>query len=174
MGTYFIDPQKYFTVKEFEPGDEPKNAVSHYELLKDKYIKRSVPRGDHVTPEDLVERARLTWPWPFPEYHRAIGLRVYADDLPGGLQCLASWSSFVGSRVNLFARATKDDGTSIELQFEDVLVLAADRIGDKSVDVNSRPLALVTFSLTSEDAIKVTLASHIGRFRVAVRYANDK
>src|SRR5262249_22094983 len=121
MGTFVKNPQDLFEEKLFAKGDEPKNAVVAFEVLKVKYLKRSLRAGDHVTPDDLTDNGNGI-NWQLPEGHRAIGIRVNTEGIAGG------WASLPGSRVDIIStvRRSSDDDSFSQVLLSDVLVLAAD------------------------------------------------
>jgi len=55
MGVLLKNPQDLFTEKQFAKGDEPKNGIVVYDVLKGKVLKRSLRGGDFVAPDDLAD-----------------------------------------------------------------------------------------------------------------------
>jgi len=169
MGLLVKNPQDAFTEKQFTKGDEPKNAVVALEVLRAKYLKRSLRKDDWITPDDLADSVGGI-NWQLPEGHRAIGIRVSTEGIAGG------WASLPGSRVDVIStvRRGSDDDSFAQVLLEDVLVLAADGANKTRDDQGAMPASVVVVALTAEDALKVTMASQIGTLALMLRKQGDK
>jgi pilus assembly protein CpaB len=169
MGTFIKNPPDLFEVKQVAKGDEPKNAVVDYGVLKVKYMKRSLRAGDHVTPDDLADNGNGI-NWQLPEGHRAIGIRVNTEGIAGG------WASLPGSRVDIIStiRGGSDDDSYAQVLLSDVLVLAADGLNRTREDGSAMLASVVTLALNADDALRVTLASQLGPLHLMLRKQGDK
>jgi pilus assembly protein CpaB len=169
MGILVKAPQDLFVEKQFTLGDEPKNAVVNLEVLKAKYLKRSLRKDDWITPDDLADSVGGI-NWQLPEGHRAIGIRVSTEGIAGG------WASLPGSRVDIIStvRRGSDDDSFSQVLLEDVLVLAADGWNKTNDQGGAMPASVVTLALTAEDALKVTLGSQMGPLHLMLRKQGDK
>ena len=169
MGIFLKNPQDLFGEKQFTLGDEPKNAVVALDVLKAKYLKRSLRKDDWITMDDLADNVGGV-NWQLPEGHKAIGIRVSAEGIAGG------WASLPGSRVDVIStiRGGGTDDTFSQVLLEDVLVLAADGANKTNEQGNAMPASVVTLALGSEDALKVTLAAQLGPLHLMLRKQGDK
>jgi pilus assembly protein CpaB len=169
MGILVKNPQDLFIEKQFTLGDEPKNAVVSLELLKAKYLKRSLRKDDWINPDDLADSVGGI-NWQLPEGHRAIGIRVSTEGIAGG------WASLPGSRVDIISTVRRggDDDTFSQVLLEDVLVLAADGWNKTNDQGGAMPASVVTLALSAEDALKVTLGSQMGPLHLMLRKQGDK
>jgi pilus assembly protein CpaB len=169
MGLMIKSPNDLFIEKQFAKGDEPKNAVVDYGMLKSRYLKRSLRGGDHVTPDDLADSIGGI-NWQLPEGHRAIGIRVSTEGIAGG------WASLPGSRVDIIStvRRGNDDDSFSQVLLEDVLVLAADGANTRNEQNTAMPASVLTLALNADDALKVTLASQMGPLHLMLRKQGDK
>jgi pilus assembly protein CpaB len=169
MGAFVKSPNDLFVEKQFARGDEPKNAVVAYDVLKNKYLKRSLRKEDWITPDDLADSIGGI-NWQLPEGHRAIGIRVSTEGIAGG------WASLPGSRVDIIStiRRGNDDDSFSQVLLEDVLVLAADGANTRNEQGTAMPASVLTLALNAEDAVKVTLASQLGPLHLMLRKQGDK
>jgi pilus assembly protein CpaB len=169
MGIFLKSPQDVFIEKQFTLGDEPKNAVVTLDVLKNKYLKRSLRKDDWITPDDLADSGNGI-NWQLPEGLRAIGLRVSTEGIAGG------WASLPGSRVDVIStiRGGNNDDSFSQVLLEDVLILAADGANKTNESGNAMPASVVTMALPTEDALKVTLASQLGPLHLMLRKQGDK
>ena len=169
MGTFVKVPQDMFVEKLFTKGDEPKNAVVSADLLKLRYLRRSLRANDHVTPEDLAENGN-TINWQLPEGFRAIGMRVDIQSIAGG------WASLPGSRVDIVSvvRRGNDDDSFAGVLLENVLVLSADGANRTRDDSQAMVCSVVTLALKAGDGLRLTMASQIGTLTLMLRKQGDK
>jgi hypothetical protein len=151
-GTSMREPRDWFTLRDLGPGDVAKNAIEAYQALKEKYLNRSLRRGDYVRPEDLSDSLEAIW--LLPGGFRSVDLHLLADDIAGGLRCIDPWCSVVGERVEIIvcSKIGAQDHAPGQLQFEDVLVLDAKQPGETAQDRPETPFLLVTVALPDEDA----------------------
>jgi pilus assembly protein CpaB len=169
MGILLKNPQDFFMEKQFTIGDEPKSAVVSLDVLKAKYLKRSLRKDDWITMDDLADSVSGI-NWQLPEGHRAIGIRVSTEGIAGG------WASLPGSRVDVIStiRRGGDDDSFSQVLLEDVLVLAADQANRTNETGGAMPASVITLALNGEDAIRVTLASQLGPLHLMLRKQGDK
>jgi len=169
MGMFVKSPQDVFVEKQFTKGDEPKNAVVNLDVLKAKYLKRSLRKDDWVTPDDLADGVGGI-NWQLPDGLRAIGIRVNSEGIAGG------WASLPGSRVDVIStvRRGSDDDSFAQVLLEDVLVLAADGANKTRDDQGAMNASVVVVALTQADALKMTIGSQIGTLTLMLRKQGDK
>jgi pilus assembly protein CpaB len=161
-------PEDFFQPKEFVKEDAPPGALAPEEMpkLKNKFLRRGLRKGDHLTAEDLMDK--VTGLVALPLGMRAVGIRVSAEKIAGG------FASLPGSHVDIFwtTRRGGDGDTFTKMLLEDVIVLAADT--NTNNDGGGAMVAnVVTVALLPEDALKVTLASETGSLQLAVRQLED-
>jgi Flp pilus assembly protein CpaB len=148
-GCTIKDPKDFFAEKAVIKGEEPKNAVTKLDDLKDRVVKHSLREGDIVCGSDLLRDhdsgsiASLM----IPKGHRAVRIR-------------AQWTGSIlpGSRVDLIATLRHGPDKSVShAVLQNVLVLAMDQqTGDRNC------IPGVTVALTPEDVPRATLALEFG------------
>jgi pilus assembly protein CpaB len=164
MATAFKNPKDLLESQEFLKGKEPKNAVTSYDQVKSKFLKRPLRKGDFLTPEDLSDDVAVI---PLAPGMRAVGLRVNSEAIAGG------FASLPGSRVDIIStvRRPSDDDSHSRVLLENVLVLAADQMKDRP---DGAVLAsVVTVALNPEDTLRVTLAKDLGPLTLVLRNPLD-
>ncbi len=171
MGDTIKSPEDLFQPKRFTKGEEPPGAVTEYEGLRNRILKRPLRPGDHVTQEDLFGDkdnidvlAAVLAPG-----HRAVGIRVNAESAAYGFATLPL------SRVDIIStvRRADDKATYAQVLLENVLVLAADDKTRRTEDGKAMLSQVVTVALKPEDMLKVRLAGEIGTLSLALRKMND-
>lgn len=167
LGTPLKDATELFEYKEYTKGQEPKDAVIDYAEMKDKFLKRSLRRGDFITPADL----QMEWGClpDLPQGMVAVGLRVNSETTAAG------FASLPGSHVDILStiRRGTDDDTHCQILLENVLVLAADAQARRPDDPQAMPANVVTVALTREQAMRVTLAKELGTLTLVLRKFGD-
>jgi pilus assembly protein CpaB len=163
-------PEDFFVEKQFVKDDSPKDAMAPEEMakLKDKYLKRSLRKGDHITAEDLIDSPMGLR--TLPPGMRAIGIRVTNDTTASG------FANVPGSHVDIIW--TKRNNSELEsfskVLLEDVIVLAADTNTESPNGGAAMIANVVTVALNQEDALRVSLAMDNGSLRLVVRNMEDK
>lgn len=172
MGDTIKSPEDLFQHKRFAKGEEPPGAVTDFEGLRNRILKRPLRPGDHVTQEDLFGDkdnidvlAALLAPG-----HRAVGIRVNAESAAFGFATLPL------SRVDIIStvRRADDKATYAQVLLENVLVLAADDKTRRPEDGKAMLSQVVTVALKPEDMLKVRLAGEMGTLSLALRKINDQ
>jgi pilus assembly protein CpaB len=162
-------PEDFFTEKQFVKDDAPKDALAPEDMakLKDKYLKRGLRKGDHLTAEDLMDN--LMSLKNLPNGQRAIGIRVTNDTTASGFACVP------GSHVDIiWTKRTQNDNDSFsKVLIEDVVVLAADTNTENAAG-GAMLANVVSVALNQEDVLKVSLAMDAGSLRLVVRNLEDK
>jgi pilus assembly protein CpaB len=166
MSMQIKKPEDCLELKEFTQGEEPKNALTELDKVKDKFLKHSLRKGDFVTAEDL-------WDNPLnldvPAGMRAIGVRVNLADIAGG------FASLPGSKVDIIStiRRPSDEDSNASILLQNVLVLAADAVKDRTEGSTALPATVVTVAVTPEDALRVALAKDLGPLTLMLRRPGD-
>jgi pilus assembly protein CpaB len=165
MATAFKNPKELLEFQEFIKGQEPKNAVTVMDQVKGKFLRRSLRKGDFLTPEDLADTYAVI---PVPPGMRAIGLRVNLESIAGG------FASLPGSHVDIYStvRRPSDDDSHARVLLENVLVLAADQAKDRN-EAGAMPASVITVALNTEDALRMTVAKDLGPLTLALRNPTD-
>jgi len=161
-------PEDFFKEKEFVKDEAPKEALTKESLalLKGKFLKRSLRKDDHVTPDDLLDNnfGLKT----LPNGKLGVGIRVNVEQIAGG------FASLPGSHVDIFWITRGNTEAFAKILLEDVVVLAADSASSVNENGGAMPASVVTVALTQEEALKVTLASSNGELKLMLRNMDDK
>jgi pilus assembly protein CpaB len=170
MGLPIKKIDEMFQEKPFLKGEEPKNAITNREQMKNRVLKRSLRAGDFVTPDDLLGEGQSGIAAALPAGFRAVGLRVNLESIAGG------FASLPHSRVDIISTIRKgDDKRSFSrILLEDVLVLAADTNTVRDENGRAMPASVVTVALKPEDALKVAMTRELGTLSLVLRKFNDK
>ncbi len=165
VGERISKPEELFEIKEVTKENEPPDAIKDFEQLKDKIMKQTRNRGDHVSANNLYDGGGLE----IPEGHQAAGVRVNLETSASGL------ASLPGSRVNLIlsvrGQELKSHRTIVLL--ENVLVLAADTRVTREGEI-AAPSQVVTFALEPKDVLRVTGAKDMGTISLSLRKLHDQ
>lgn len=169
VGTSIKNPQELFGEKPVLRDDVLKDAISDAKVIKGKYLKRSLRKGDQVTLEDLVDNSGLVW--QLSDGMRAVGIRVSPESIAGG------FASLPGSKVDVLwsSRLTgeQDNTPFVMTLLEDVTVLAADDRARRSEDGTAMVANVVTLALTEEQSKRLTLCKDHGSLSLALRKHGD-
>lgn len=167
------DPLKkvddHFTSKAVTAREVPEGAIreSEMDVLKDKVMKKSLRKGDHITRLEVYGPGEQL---DVPEGHEAVGLRVTLESSASG------FASLPRSRVNvlLVAKVNNNDidKSYVQVLLQDVLVLAADIKLDRDTGIVAQA-QVVTLALKSEDVQRVTGASAMGELKLSLRRPGD-
>lgn len=165
VGQRLTKPEELFEKKQVTKDLEPPDAIKDFEQLKGKIMKQSRNKGDHVTAGNLRGNEGLD----IPEGHFAMGLRVNLEGSASG------FASLPQSRVNIIqtVRAQETDASYAHVLLENVLVLAADLKYNPDGELAAQA-QVVTFALTSDEVLKVSLAKETGILTLALRKLDDK
>jgi pilus assembly protein CpaB len=171
MGDTIKTPEELFQQKRYVKGEEPAGAVTDFESLKNRVLKRPLRPGDHVTQEDMFgDKDNIdVLAFLLAPGHRAVGIRVNVESAAFGFATLPL------SRVDIIStvRRADDKATYAQVLLENVLVLAADDKTRRSEDGKPMPSQVVTVALKPEDTLKVRLAAEMGTLSLALRKIND-
>ena len=137
-------------------------------VLKGKFLKRGLRKGDHITPEDLVDE-KTSILANLPDGYQAYGIQVDPASIAAG------WASLPGSKVNILWTMRGGDNKSSfsKLLLEDVLVLAADGQSIRLEGDKAMPAQVVTVAMKTTDTMKVKLARYTGRSTLTLRKYGD-
>jgi Flp pilus assembly protein CpaB len=164
-------PQDLFEEKLYPKGDEPRDALVKHEDLKGRVLKRTLRQGDFIRVDDMLDSKdpQSTFQVNLPEGHRAIGCRVSMEAIAAG------FASLPHSRVDIVNTVNRGDDKSsyAQIVLENVLVLAADARTVRDEGGAAMPAGIVTFALTPEDAMKLTLAREAGSISLLLRKFGD-
>jgi len=168
IGSAIKEPQAMFEEKQVPQDAAPKEYMTEYKLLKGKYLKNGLRKGDVVTIEDLMDErssilARL------PDGYQAYGIQVDPASIAAG------FAAVPGSKVNiLWTMKRGDDKSSFsKVLLEDVLVLAGDGISKPVEEGKALPSNVVTVALKTEDTMKIKLAQQYGMLTLTLRKFGD-
>ncbi|MCI0643059.1 MAG: Flp pilus assembly protein CpaB [Gemmataceae bacterium] len=155
--------------KAYIKGEEPKNAITKVEELKNKMLKRSLRAGDFITPEDLHSDKDAGIAWALSNGFRAIGIRVNMEASAAG------FASLPMSRVDIMhtIRRGTDTDSFAHVLLQNVLVLAVDQQSNANGQGQAMPGHVVTVALKPEDVLKVQLAKELGPLSLALRKYGD-
>ncbi|MEI7687344.1 MAG: Flp pilus assembly protein CpaB [Planctomycetota bacterium] len=164
-------PQETFEEKLYTKGEEPRDAVSKYEDLKGRILKRTLRQGDFIRADDMLDSKdpQSVFAANLPEGYRGVGLRVNLESIAGG------FASLPHSRVDIIQTVRRGDDKSsyASILLENVLVLAADARTQRDEAGNAMPASIVTFALSPEDVLKLNLSREVGTLSLALRKFND-
>jgi Flp pilus assembly protein CpaB len=164
-------PQDMFEEKLFVKGEEPRDALAKLDDLKGRVMKRTLRVGDFIRADDMLDSKdpQSTFSVNLPEGFRAMGLRVNLESIAGG------FASLPHSRVDIVQTVRRgDDKTSYaQIILENVLVLAADAKTTRDEGGNAMPASIVTFALSPEDALKLSLCREGGSISLMLRKFGD-
>jgi pilus assembly protein CpaB len=165
VGQRLAKPEELFDQKEVTRENEPPDAIREYDQLRNKLVKQPRNRGEHVTAANLLgdnESLKI------PDGYKAFGMRVNLETTAAGFATLPQ------SRVNLIwtTRGQDINTSEAKLLLESVLVLAADMKLNRDGELAS-PAQVVTFALTDEEILKVSLAKENGTLSLALRNLDD-
>lgn len=167
VGERLSKPEEVFEVKEVTKDSEPPDAIKDLDQLKNKIMKQTRNRGDHVTAANLWEGGGLD----IPEGHQAVGLQVNLATTAHGL------ASLPGSRVDLILTIKGPNGNPFETRsktvLQNVLVLAADGRTNREGEIVA-PASVVTFALKPKDKLTMINASEMGTIRLSLRKLHDE
>lgn len=164
IGEAIKKPEELFMPKQVAVKDEPKDAVKDMEALKNKIMKSSLRKGDHITTNELLGNEDTL---KIPEGHQAIGVPVNNTTSASG------FASLPHSRVNIIHTVRKDDKSYSQVLLENVLVLAADTDTGRDKGM-AAPAQVVTVALKPIDVLKVKLAQEMGGLSLSLRKPNDE
>src|SRR5262245_8681900 len=164
-GTLIKDPAKYFMLKDFTKGSEPKKAFTSLEQLKDKKLKNSIGSEAHVTPDDIAKKEDEGLAGDIPPGMRAVAIRVGIDTTVAGFVLPRSHVDIVST--------THEGGTVSQILLQDMLVLAVDQSPAREDGRTVMPAATVTIQATPEEAEVLTLAQSKGELRLLLRSDGD-
>ncbi|MCI0378996.1 MAG: Flp pilus assembly protein CpaB [Gemmataceae bacterium] len=158
-----------FQDKAYIKGEEPRNAITKVEELKNKMLKRSLRAGDFITPEDLHSDKDAGIAWALSNGFRAIGIRVNMEASAAG------FASLPMSRVDIMhtIRRGTDQDSFAHVLLQNVLVLAVDQQSNANNQGQAMPGHVVTVALKPEDVLKVQLAKELGPLSLALRKYGD-
>ena len=162
-GAIIETPTDMFQEKLVTKGDEPTHALTRFDELKGKVIKRSLREGDFVSADDLLTDKNSIMAYLLPPGHQAYGLKVSIQEIAGG------FASLPLSKVDIYATIRRDTDKSFSKRLlQDVLVLAADQKFERE-ERGALPATTVTLALTPEDIQKVSLVKEFGTLSLALR-----
>jgi len=169
MGTLVKKPSDLFETKPFLKGTEPQNAVVKIDDLKGRQLKRTLKPGDPIRSDDIFAIGEAFLDALLPKGFRAVGLRVNLETTAAG------FASLPGSRVDIIStmRRGSDRDSFSQVLLQNVLVLAADGIKDRNESGQAMAASVVTVALSTEDALKITLAKEIGPLSLVLRKFDD-
>lgn len=164
VGERLTKPEELFEIKEVTRDNEPPDAIKDLDVLKNKMMKQSRNRGDHITMANLYEGGGLD----IPEGHQAVGLPVNLATTAHGLATLP------GSRVdlNLTVRGQNPLETTTITVLQNVLVLAADARTNREGEIIA-PASVVTFALKEKDRLTMITAKEMGILSLSLRKLHD-
>lgn len=170
QGSSLKNPEEAFEKKEFLRGSEPKEAITSFDEIKNKVLKRTLRAGDAVTQVDLLPEGMVGLSGLMATGFRAIGVRVNLESTAGG------FASLPLSRVDIFStvRRGSDRESFAQVLLENVLVLAVDSNKDRDDQGRAMPGNVVTLALKPEDILKVNLAKEHGPLSLALRKFRDE
>jgi pilus assembly protein CpaB len=166
VGERLYKPEEVFEFKEISKDSEPPDAIKDFEVLKDRGMKQSRNKGEHVTAANLRNKDEQL---DIPDGHFAMGMRVNLEGSASGFATLPK------SRVNIIQTVRGPDtyASYSQILLENVLVLAADLKLNSDGELAS-PAQVVTFALTGDEVLRVNLAKELGILSLALRRYDDK
>jgi len=166
VGERLAKPEEIFEYKEVTRENEPPDAIKDIEALKNKTMKQSRNKGDHVTLANLLVEGGLD----IPEGHQAVGLPVNLATTAHGL------ASLPGSRVDLILTVRQGQGGASDVialtVLENVLVLAADARTNREGEIIA-PASVVTFALKEKEKLTMIAAKDMGVLSLSLRKFHD-
>jgi Flp pilus assembly protein CpaB len=157
-------PDALFVEKQFTKDEAPKDAFGPADLskLKDKFVKRLLQPGDHVTADDFIDNNHGIQPL-------APGMQAVAvPTIPGSFSSGIKWMSLTYCDIYVTKRVGKE--IVAEMLLEMVLVLDGTDLG---LDGNRSCIA--TVALCPEDALRVRSALEAGYlFHIVLSRLDDR
>jgi Flp pilus assembly protein CpaB len=169
MGTLVKTPEELFDIKTVKKGDEPKNALTKFEDVKDHRLNRQLSIDYHVTPDDLFDKNSDTMAVNITPGMRAFGIKTSAETSVGGFV-------LPHSHVDIIAIIRGKDNKSIaKTLWQNVLVLAVDATDRRPDDKTSIVASVVTVEVTPTQAEEMTAITEQGaQLRLSLRGYSDE
>jgi Flp pilus assembly protein CpaB len=166
-GASIKSPNDMFVEKTFLKDDAPKDGLLDTKVLKGKFLKRGLRKGDHVSLDDLMDE-RTSILARLPDGYQAYGIQVDPQSSASG------WACQPGAKVNILwtMKAGDNKQSFASILLEDVLVLAAD-IHTQSPEGKAMPASIVTVALTTKDTLRVKMAQSYGPLSLTLRKFGD-
>jgi Flp pilus assembly protein CpaB len=151
--------------KEILKETAPKNALTKFEEVKGRQLKIPRREGDTITQDDLHDDKTPTLMGMLPPGHRAVGVRVSAEQIASGFAAVPH--SRIDIACSVRCNNDKDCGTRIILQ--NVLVLASGQATVRDEGGKAMLCDVVTVALTPEDALKLETSKSKGGLTMFLR-----
>ena len=169
-GAALKNPQEMFVEKSANKDDAPKDTVTELKVLKGKFLKRGLRKGDHITSEDLVDE-KTSILANLPDGYQAYGIQVDPASIAAG------WASLPGSKVNILWTMRGGRQQIVVFQApagETCWCWRSDGQLDSECDEGkAMPAQVVTVALKTTDTMKVKLAQLYGPLTLTLRKYGD-
>lgn len=152
-------PHEMFEEKLFVKGEEPRDAICHFDDLKGRIIRRTLRHGDFIRWDDLLPKDPPVHFGGLPEGNRLHGLRLDKDAIQGKV------SELLHAPVDLilFRDGTPTPSVVVEkVMLLEIAINVPRCCGDHAELVPFQ----ITVSLSPEEILKVSLARESGKLHV--------
>jgi Flp pilus assembly protein CpaB len=155
-------PDTLFVEKQFTKDEAPKDALGPADLskLRDKFVKRPLQPGDHVTADDFIDNNYGIQ--PLPPKMLAVAVPTTRMSINGPANYSLSYCDII-----VVKRVGKE--CLAEMLLEMILV-----IDDKELVVDGKESRIVTVALCAEDALLVRSALETGSLHFVLRNLHDR
>jgi pilus assembly protein CpaB len=165
-GTQLKEPEKYFTLKEFPSGTEPKLAMRTFEEVKDRRVKKTISAEVFITPDDLMSKTDEALAGIITVGTRAYTIPVKTDTSGGGYVLPLM-------RVDVLGTVRTDKGPMAATILQNVLVLGVDQKSNREDQNQTMVASTVTLQVKPDEALKLTAALSVGELRLTLRGMGD-
>ncbi len=165
-GTQIKDPEKYFVLKEFPAGTEPKRALKGFDEVKDRRVNKIIGAEVFVTPDDLMSKQDEAMAGIITTGMRAFTISVKSDTSVGGFVLPLM-------RVDVIATIRTDKGMKAKMVLQNALVLGVDQSAVREEGKPAMQSSTVTLQVKPDEAELLTAALAYGDLRLTLRGDGD-
>jgi pilus assembly protein CpaB len=165
-GTQLKDPEKYFTLKEFPAGSEPKLAMKTFDEVKDRRVKKTISAEVFITPDDLMSKQDEAMAGIITVGTRGYTISVNSATSGGGFVLPLM-------RVDVVGTVRTEKGPMAVTILQDVLVLGVDQKKDREEGNGTMVASTVTLQVKPDEALSLTAAQTTGELRLTLRAMGD-
>jgi pilus assembly protein CpaB len=173
QGTRIDKPEDFFERKrmpEDQVGKTAMPAKNPDEQLKNKFLTRSLSKGQFVTPKDFDEKGLGLTP---PPGLQALGMKASAEVIAGGFV-------LPNSRVDVIwtTEDPKRPGRYVsQIKLQNILVLAVDHVTERQAEAKGQNVvspSTVTLAVTDDEAKRLGFLQAKGKLWLALRNPEDQ
>lgn len=168
LGTVISNPEKYFEEKEIPKNVAPKKGYASLDDIKNLRLTKPLSEDAFITKDDVLESSQDVFTQGIPPGHVAVGIKVTPENIVGG---------FVQPNVKVDVVTTlKRDNqeSSSQVILQNILVLATDQEDSRDPAVKAKVSTTVTLAVTTEEALKLSLARSLGEVSLVLRKMGEE